>query len=219
MGCDEYIPYFLREFFEEIESSIVNNINLDIKGAVDKLLSFCYSDSFIPYLFCEFNSLYPFRVIIMLFEFKEKFLSMKLLFPLFEELRNRKFDILDKIIKVGNENEMKNYFTHNKNSIDEFLKKMNDKDSFPNIKSINPDSSQYKSLTQLYVTIFMVVFNDDLMKYKNLGEEEYKKGFINGLNSIIKLEKDYFESISDNLYKLNTLYYNNNTYNMPNNFK
>ena len=56
MGADMCIPYFFREFIDELESSIENNINLDIKKEVDKLVSFCFSKNFIPYLSCEFES-------------------------------------------------------------------------------------------------------------------------------------------------------------------
>ena len=65
--------YFIREFIERLDSSIKNNTDLDIKEEVEKLTSFCISDSFIPYLCCELECKIPFIGFISLYESKERF--------------------------------------------------------------------------------------------------------------------------------------------------
>ena len=52
MGLSIYTPYFIKEFIEEIDSSINNNTDLNKKKLVEKLISFCLSEKFIPYLAC-----------------------------------------------------------------------------------------------------------------------------------------------------------------------
>ena len=62
------VTYFIREFIERLDSSIKNNTDLDIKKEVEKLTSFCISDSFIPYLCCELDGKVPLLGFISLYE-------------------------------------------------------------------------------------------------------------------------------------------------------
>ena len=91
------VTYFIREFIERLDSSIKNNTDLDIKKEVEKLTSFCISDSFIPYLCCELDGKVPFSGFISLYESKEKFSSLKIILSLSEQLKIKKIDINNKI--------------------------------------------------------------------------------------------------------------------------
>ena len=212
MGFEMFIPYFFREFLDEIESSIENNINLDIKMEVDKLVSFCFSKNFIPYLSCEFQSKKPFHIVISLFECKEQFFSMKLLFPFLEELKKRKFDIYDIMKNIGN-SDVSNYINNNNDDLNKDMKKFNDPNSYTNIQAKKPDTSRVVNLFGLYSIIFKFVFKDDLKKFDaNQTEDKINKNFKNYFNSIFELIKEDLQLIFDNLYALNSLYYNNNIY-------
>ena len=82
-------------FYKEFESSIKNTNELNIKNISKQLLSFCLSDKFIPFLYTELG-LYKeelFSRFIGLYESKEKYLSLKILFNLLEDLKNAQFDI------------------------------------------------------------------------------------------------------------------------------
>ena len=97
IGLTLHITYFIREFNERLDSSIKNNTDLDIKKEVEKLTSFCISDSFIPYLCCELDGKVPFSGFISLYESKEKFSSLKIILSLSEQLKIKKIDINNKI--------------------------------------------------------------------------------------------------------------------------
>ena len=217
MGADIYIPCFFRDFIDEIESSIENNINLDIKKEVDKLISFCFSDNFIPYFLCENNSKRPFQFVINLFECKEKFFSMKLIFPFFEELKKRKFDIYNIMINIKNNDDGKNiisdYIKNNNDDLNNYLIKFNDQNNYKNIHAKEAEISQAENLSRLYFIIFYFVFKDNFKKLEtNITENEVNKHFQNKLNSIFELKKEDLQLIFDNLYALNSLFYNNNIY-------
>ena len=209
------IPYFFREFLDEIESSIENNINLDIKMEVDKLVSFCFSKNFIPYLSCEFQSKNPFQFVISLFECKEQFFSMKLLFPFLEELKKRKFDIYDIMKNIGT-SDVSNFMNNDNDDLGEFMKKLsdvNDTNNYKNTQAKKPDTSRVVNLFGLYSIIFKFVFKDDLKKFDaNQTEDKINENFKNYFNSIFELIKEDLQLIFDNLYALNSLYYNNNIY-------
>ena len=68
--------HFLLDFYNEIESSIRNNTELDIKDVVDKLSLCCLSDNFCPFLLMELNNMVYMINIVTIYEMKEKFLSL-----------------------------------------------------------------------------------------------------------------------------------------------
>ena len=86
--CIEHIEqiYLYKYLYNEVYSSIKNNIELEIGKTVQQLIALISSEKLIPLLYYEFNSIL-FYDIISLYEMKEKFLSLKIIFPLFEELR------------------------------------------------------------------------------------------------------------------------------------
>lgn len=126
--------HILLDFYNEIESSIRNNTELDIKDVVNKLSLFCLSDNFCPFLLMELKEskkFVPMDDIVTIYEMKEKFLSLKIIFPLFEELKNTTFDknVIEIIKQLENkkisENIISSYIDNNKNSIEKL--KMSEK--------------------------------------------------------------------------------------------
>ena len=99
--------YLLFDIYKEIES------NSDINNLINKLSLFSLSDKFILLLYMDYHIKDKiFYSIISLFEMKEKFLSLKIIFPLFEELKKKKYENqIEKIEKLfKNEKDQKNLF-------------------------------------------------------------------------------------------------------------
>ena len=127
--CAEQI-YFYKDIYNEVESSIINNSELDIRKTVQQLISLISSDKFIPLLCLELGSAVIFKDIIAMYEMKEKFLSLKIIFPLCEEIKkNNSFAELYKLSGLlggdGNkfaENIYNQYIENNKDSIENFKK-------------------------------------------------------------------------------------------------
>ena len=90
MGSAETSLYLMRDFYDEIKSSLKNNTDFDIKNSVEKLCSFCFSESFFFFISNEF--LLEFKIFLSIFEMKEKFLSLKIIFQLMEELKKKNFE-------------------------------------------------------------------------------------------------------------------------------
>ena len=90
--------YFYKDLYNEVDSSINNNTKLDIRKTVQQLTSLISSDKFLFLLSLEFGSILFYDIIAM-YEMKEKFLSLKIFFPLIEELKNQK-SILTELYKL-----------------------------------------------------------------------------------------------------------------------
>ena len=83
------VLYFTIEFYNEVKSSIKNSSELNLNALVNHLASFCFTEKFIPFLSIERSRLFD---IISIYEMKEKFLSLRIIFPLIAELKKLKFD-------------------------------------------------------------------------------------------------------------------------------
>ena len=90
MGSVEASLYLMRDFYNEIESSLKNNTVLDLEKIIENLCSFCFSETFIPFICNEF--VFEFKNVLSIFEMKEKFLSLKIIFQLMEELKKKNFE-------------------------------------------------------------------------------------------------------------------------------
>ena len=112
--------YLAKDFYDEMESSLKNNTDLDIKKISEKLCSFCFSESFIPFIYCEF--LFQFQNFLSIFEMKEKFLSLKILIPLLEELKKKNFEKHIETIIKNKENIFKQFIKNQEDSINKFSK-------------------------------------------------------------------------------------------------
>ena len=174
IGLTLHITYFIREFNERLDSSIKNNTDLDIKKEVEKLTSFCISDSFIPYLCCETDCNAPFFGFISLYESKGKFLSLKIILSLSEQLKIKKIDINNKIKIVRDSSNEKKI-----NIVNQFLDDIKNKDSYQEFKNdtnnktltnpfafynfaqeyINKNKSHFRSLYEFYISFVEFFFN------------------------------------------------------------
>ena len=214
-------PYFILEFIERIDSSIKNNIDLDIEQEVEKLTSFCISDSFIPFFCCELDYKIPFSGIISLYESKEKFLSIKIVLSLFEQLKNKKIDMNNKMKKVIGSSEKER-----ENIVEQFLGDIKNKDSFQKFSENN--GKNFDTLTNSFV--FFGFVEDYYKNNKSYIESLYTVHIIivyllylpellqiifDDKNSGVENSKDLEENqnlILENLYKLNSLYNKNEIY-------
>ena len=214
MGIGLISPYFIRDFIERLDSSNKNNIDLDIHKELEKLVSFCQSDNFIPYLCCELDNKMPFLSVISLYESKDKFLSVKIVLSLFEQLKHKKIDISDSIKKVSESNK-----EERKKIVEQFLGDKKNKDSYDKF---------CKSLEGLGDTLVNPIF---FMKF---GEEYYNKNkfhmeslyglfyFIANLlfndshninaGNILENNSLNDSELLEYLYKLNPLYNKNEIY-------
>lgn len=222
MGSDLLImkvTYFIREFIERLDSSIKNNTDLDIKKEVEKLTSFCISDSFIPYLCCETDCNAPFFGFISLYESKGKFLSLKIILSLSEQLKIKKIDINNKI-KIARDSSKEKKI----NIVNQFLDDIKNKDSYQEFKNdtnnktltdpfafynfaqeyINKNKSHFRSLYEFYISFVEFFFN---VSHFHIKLDDKFFGIENSEDS----EKNQ-NLILENLYKLNPLYNKNEIY-------
>ena len=87
--------YIINNFYNEIESSLNNNTDLNIKNLAKQLSSFCLSEKFFIYLVGEIKDEQtdtPFSDFVVIYEKKEKYLSLKIFFYVLEEILNEKFE-------------------------------------------------------------------------------------------------------------------------------
>ena len=196
------VTYFIREFIERLDSSIKNNTDLDIKKEVEKLTSFCISDSFIPYLCCETDGKAPFLGFISLYESKGKFLSLKIILSLSEQLKIKKIDINNKI-KIARDSSKEKKI----NIINQFLDDIKNKNSYQEFKNdtnnntltnplafynfaqeyINKNKSHFRSLYEFYINFVQFFFNvsyfhfeldDKIFGVKNSEDSEKNQNLI-----------------------------------------
>ena len=212
-------PYFVLEFIERIDSSIKNNIDLDIEQEVEKLTLFCISDSFIPFLCCELDDKVPFSGFISLYESKEKFSSLKIILSLSEQLKIKKIDINNKI-KVARDSSKEKKI----NIVNQFLDDIKNKNSYQEFKNdtnnntltnpfvfynfaqeyITKNKSHFRSLYSFYINFVQIVFNVSHIHF----EFDYQ---IFGVENPENSEENQ-NLILENLYKLNPLYNKNEIY-------
>ena len=115
-------PYFCNDLLIEIRNLTKEKENLKIKGITAKLVEFLMSDKYIYLHIEDYKKKKPDDndyVILFLFsicENFEKFLSIKCLFPLIEELKKSKFENqINKVIQLShNENERNNFKNNHK---------------------------------------------------------------------------------------------------------
>lgn len=99
--------YMIKDLYDEIEASINNKKEINIIDVAKKLSYFCFSEKFIPLLSGK-TKIDVLFFIIMLYEKKEKYLSLKIYFPLLEELKKQKFEAkIEAIFKLFHEESQK----------------------------------------------------------------------------------------------------------------
>ena len=111
--------YCFFDIYKEIES----NSDLNINNLVDKLSNFALTDKFLFLLWIETKSQknvnLPLLYITVMLEMKEKYLSLKIIFPLIEKLKYLKFE--NHLEKLGEKDSFLSkfdlFFKENNNSI------------------------------------------------------------------------------------------------------
>ena len=166
---DSSFFYFTIDFYNEVKSSIKNSSKLNLNALVNHLTSFCFTEKFIPFLFIEICR--GFLDIISIYEMKEKFLSLRIIFPLIAELKKLKFD--NKIsqiseLKEGNQffNEYESFCNKNGTLINEFEKT-------EECQKVSKEISQFieknevliENLSNLCCCIFIISFHDTFIKF------------------------------------------------------
>ena len=118
MGVGMLLPYFCKDLLIEIKNLTKEKENLKIKGITAKLVEFLMSDKYIYLHIEDYKKKKPDDDVIgflfLICENFEKFLSIKLLFPLIEELKKSKFEEqINKVINLShNENERNNFINN-----------------------------------------------------------------------------------------------------------
>jgi len=212
--------YMIIDLYNEVDISIKNNSNLNINDVVKHLSSFCFSEKLIPYLGSKEFHIFAFYDIISLYEMKEKFLSFKIFFPLFEELKNLNFEnIIKEIKKHFNDNILsttyKSYISNNKNSIEEFGKTEIYQKALKEITEyIENKQNIISDLNSIYCGCFMFLFEDEFNEliYSNNNENENKLKMFFGIFDNKKINEKEINCIWQNLIQLNSLKYSNNVY-------
>ena len=213
--------HILLDFYNEIESSIRNNAELDIKDVVNKLSLFCLSDNFCPFLLLELKNIWAMSDIVIIYEMKEKFLSLKIIFPLVEELKNTTFDknVIEIIKQLENkkisENIISSYIDNNKNSIEKLKMSEKGKKIINEINSyFSRNTEEIGFLRKLYCGILGFTFID-IAKHiiKTISNNNKKEDLL--IHEYVKFAYDdyhkYLKDNNNNLEELNYLidYLNN----------
>ncbi len=161
--------YMFKELIDEIENSKINNINLNAKNIAKQIASFCLSEKLIPFIFGEIKLKEHLFFPIAMYEVEEKYLSLKIIFHLLEELTNEKFeDILEEIIKQykSQPNNLKKihekYVNDNKDLIKNYIKTETEthQEALKNIYSciFSENISLLDFFFKLYSLIFYIEF-------------------------------------------------------------
>lgn len=228
--------YIYMNIFEELEKSLNSNIDLDTKSLAKQIFSFFSSEKFIPCLITEIKlkETNPFSSLIYLYEYKEKYLSIKIFFYLLEEIKNEKFDIqikeiynklktdpneLNKIhasFLEKNINKIKKYF-------EDFEKNGQNIENTKFIKNLSEFTEEnkkfIKNLWILYANVIIFIFPDI---FKDILESEMKRmknknilfHFFQCLKNSLP-DKEQINGIINSLVNINSL---NHTKNVHQNF-
>ena len=195
--------YMIKDLYDEIEASINNKKEINIIDVAKKLSYFCFSEKFIPFLSGKTQIVGLFSI-IMLYEKKEKYLSLKIYFPLLEELKKQKFEAkIEAIFKLFHEESQKlqnirdSYINKHKELISNFKKSEKYVKAKDNI--INDVSNNYTYIFNLYM-IYLYIFFFEFNLIKDLKRMEPNKNPLNSLYDIIQeyvdinIVYDYFKN-------------------------
>jgi len=118
LGVGLYLPYICNDLLHEIKNLTKEKENLKIQGITAKLVDFLMSDKYIYLHIEDYKEKKPDDYVILnlfsICEYFEKFLSIKLLFPLIEELKKSKFENqINKVILLSKNEKERNNFKNN----------------------------------------------------------------------------------------------------------
>ena len=203
--------YLIKDFYSEIKESIQNNTDLDIKKISQKLSSFCLSGGFFNLFVSEVSSK-SFNSIIM-FEMKEKYLSLQVIFQLLEELKNKNFEIQIKealgikkeAYRNGLERLLNDKSANNFAQTEEGAKMLNEIKIY-----YNKNSSHINNLMQLYALVVNIAFKEAFKGMMEEGEFNVGKKFFETYKA---LSQDFkADEIINVMNKINSLKHLKNAY-------
>ena len=128
---DKQITYItILKYAEEIKKIIKDNPDSYIQKVITLLLSFIKSEDFIPFMLINReNFFFNIFIICELGKEKDKYIFIKILFPLLEELKKSKFKSqiweLNHIEQEDQKSILTLYYNSNKNKINEKLNNLN----------------------------------------------------------------------------------------------
>ena len=213
--------YIINNFYEEIEPLLNDISETNLKNIAKKISSFCFSEKFFIYLLGEFkneNPAQPLSDFIFWFENKEKYLSLKLLFYLLEEIKTEKFEkqIQEfKQLKTEPKSLEKSYYIYFEKHKDELmeirnnLNKVNDS-KFTIIISQYLNEQTFKQTHYLYILymyIIIMVFNEVFIKElskENKKDDNNQNVFYENIKILFQ-DKNEFNNIINILTQLNSL--------------
>lgn len=217
----EHISYAIFiDFFKKNENSLINFNKSYLNNYVEQLVSFCFSESFIPFLYFELEAVqentkknyYPFSLslFIALYEDKEKFLSLKIFLYLLEELKKKKFDEkLKELFKKIKDYEFKNNV---KNNAKRFLESMDRNSNITRqILELALKNGKYiESLYNLNLIIFILTFKDIIDEFI---EKKIREQYFTPHISPDNLEEGLIPNLLNYLLQINSLNETKNAYN------
>ena len=214
--------YIINNFYEEIEPLLNDISEMNLKNIAKKISSFCFSEKFFIYLLGEFKNENPDKPLsdfIFLFENKEKYLSLKLLFYLLEEIKTEKFEKqiqeIFKQLKTEPKSLEKSYYIYFEKHKDDLmeirnnLNKVNDS-KFAIIVSQYLNEQTFKQTHYLYILymyIIIMVFNEVFIKElskENKKDDNNQNVFYENIKKLFQ-DKNEFNSIINILTRLNSL--------------
>ena len=211
LGIESCHLYMLMELYDEIDYSIKNNTELDINKIIDQLYSFCLSDKFELVVCYEANSFLIFNDIVAIYEMKEKLLSLKIIFPLFEKLKNEKFEkiLIESFRKLitNNTDYYEQFCNNNKEEINNFEESEKCKEALIKINSFLSSERNYlNNLWDVYGMIFINIFGDLLKEFKEFDDVGLNLYYIYS-SFKNKYEEKFINLIINNLLEIKSLNY------------
>ena len=214
------VIYCFFDTYKEIKSCSDLNIN----NLVNKLSKFALTEKFLFLLRIEDYSTYrdylPLFYITVMLEMKEKYLSLKIIFPLIDKLKDLKFENhLEQLLEKDSfPLKLELFFKENSNSIIEFKKSEETKKITNEIDAYYLDNIKYiYSFHSLYIEIFIYMLIDIISKLANdkaLKENEFVNSLFYAFNEVsygeYHLQKEDLNLLIDYLKKNNSFNHTKN---------
>ena len=171
---EKQITYLtILKFAEEIRKIVINKNNSDsyVKEIISLLLSFIKSNDFIPFIIVnKENFFFNFYIMCDIGKNNDKFLFIKILFPLLEELKKSQFERklweINHIKKDEQKKYLISYYNENKNIINEKIIIYTNKSKKPFEVLKNMIKSKGEMLGKYLSRIINVLFENEVITKK-----------------------------------------------------
>ena len=168
---------------------IANKSSSYISDISKKISTFLMSDKFIDCLYI--NQEYFSHVLFYSCEINEKFLFLKVLVPLIEELKQLKFEqqlIKLKCLKEKKENILNKIREANIDKVNKIVNKNYENENEKKLFQILDNIHKFVKINNKFLlNTIKILFGDD--EFKNKNESEKKKNFLDDIWSILKLSQ------------------------------